>query len=84
MPELIRLFGLRFFFFSDEHDPIHVHVAKGKGNMGMRAKFTLFPVELVSNFGLSASELKIAREVIEENRDLFAQRWNEYFNNSDK
>lgn len=84
MPELIRLFGLRFFFFSDDHDPIHVHVAKGRGSVGVRAKFTLFPVELVSNSGLSAGELKIAREVIEENKDLFAQRWNEYFNNRER
>ena len=84
MPELIRLFGLRFFFFSDDHAPLHVHVAKGKGPLGAKAKFTLFPVELVSNSGLSASELKIAGEVIEENKDLFAERWNDYFNNSDK
>ena len=57
---------------------------KGKGPLGAKAKFTLFPVELVSNSGLSASELKIAREVIEENKDHFAERWNDYFNNSDK
>ena len=57
---------------------------KGKGPLGAKAKFPLFPVELVSNSGLSASELKIAREVIEENKDLFAERWNDCFNNSDK
>lgn len=84
MPELIRIFGLRFFFYSDDHTPLHVHVAKGKGPAGVRAKFTLFPVELVSNNGLSPSELKIAREVIEENKDLFAQRWNDFFNNRER
>ena len=26
MPTLLRIFGLRFFFYLDEHQPIHVHV----------------------------------------------------------
>ena len=28
MPEILRIFGLRFFFFSREHEPIHVHVER--------------------------------------------------------
>lgn len=82
MPELLRLFGLRFLFFSNDHDPIHVHVVKGKGKIVAKAKFNMNPVELVENQGLSASELKMAEAVIEENKDLFAERWNEFFNNN--
>lgn len=26
MPTLLTIFGLRFFFYLDEHEPIHVHV----------------------------------------------------------
>ncbi len=29
MPTVLEAFGLRFFFYSDEHTPIHVHVVKG-------------------------------------------------------
>jgi len=29
MPTLLRIFGLRFFFYLDEHLPIHVHVECG-------------------------------------------------------
>lgn len=83
MPELLRLFGLRFLFFANDHEPLHVHVAKGKGKITAIAKFTLDPVKLVENQGLSASELKMAEAVIEENKDLFAERWNEFFNNKD-
>ncbi|MCR5454264.1 MAG: DUF4160 domain-containing protein [Bacteroidales bacterium] len=32
MPTIMYLFGLRFYFYSDEHLPIHVHVAYCKGN----------------------------------------------------
>lgn len=56
---------------------------KGKGKIDAQAKFTLFPVELVENQGLSKSEIKMAEAVIEENKDLFAERWNECFNNKD-
>ncbi len=28
MPEIYEYFGLIFYFFSNEHDPIHVHVKK--------------------------------------------------------
>lgn len=82
MPELLRLFGLRFLFYSNDHEPLHVHVVKGQGNITAKAKFTLDPVELVENQGLSKSELKMAESVIEENKDIFAQRWNEFFNNN--
>ena len=29
MPTLFTLFGLRFMFYSNDHEPIHVHVVKG-------------------------------------------------------
>ena len=35
MPEIFRFFGFSFFFYSREHEPIHVHV---EGNGGY-AKF---------------------------------------------
>lgn len=84
MPELLRLFGLRFLFYSNDHEPLHVHVVKGKGAIAAKAKFTLFPVALVENQGLSSGKLKLAEAVIEDNKDLFAQRWNEFFNNDKK
>ncbi|MBQ2197591.1 MAG: DUF4160 domain-containing protein [Bacteroidales bacterium] len=31
MPTILFLFGLRFFFYSEEHLPIHIHVQSGDG-----------------------------------------------------
>ena len=31
MPEILRIFGLRFYFYSREHEPIHVHVKNADG-----------------------------------------------------
>ena len=39
MPTVLRIFGLRFFFYLDEHRPIHVHVEHG----GKLAKIDLEP-----------------------------------------
>lgn len=51
MPTLLIAFGIRFFFYLDEHEPIHVHVSYG----GKRAKIELVPeVRIVYNHGLKA------------------------------
>lgn len=31
MPELFRFFGMKFFFYSLEHLPIHIHVRNADG-----------------------------------------------------
>ena len=62
MPTILRKNGFSFFFFSNEHRPIHVHVEKGDGD----AKFNLEPlVELVESHGLKTRELSDAEEIID-------------------
>jgi len=39
MPEVFRIFGMRFFFFANEHLPVHIHVQNADG----RAKFQVSP-----------------------------------------
>ncbi len=31
MPELFRVFGMRFFFYMNDHLPIHIHVKNADG-----------------------------------------------------
>jgi hypothetical protein len=45
MPTILRVRGFRFFFYINDHAPMHVHVEKGEGT----AKFNLDPVELVKS-----------------------------------
>jgi uncharacterized protein DUF4160 len=75
MPELFRLFGIRFFFFSNEHLPIHVHIENADGD----AKFEINPVKLINNNGMKNKDLKLAESIIEENEELIEKRWKEYF-----
>lgn len=49
MPTLLTTHGLKFYFYSDEHLPIHVHVLNADG----RAKIQIEPeVELIENRGV--------------------------------
>ncbi len=75
MPELLRLFGLRFFFYSNDHEPSHVHVRNADGE----ARFTLDPVECIENNGLKPKDVSLAIAIIEENKTIFQARWNEFF-----
>lgn len=71
---------MRFFFYSREHEPMHVHVKKADG----RAKFdiTQKKIVLVKNEGLKIKDIKAAEMVLEENRELAIEKWNEYFGKS--
>ena len=75
MPTLFTIFGLRFYFYSDEHLPIHVHIENGDG----KAKINVEPdIEIVSNNGIKPKDLKKALTIIEIYRDDIIQEWKEY------
>jgi len=80
MPEILRMFGLRFFFFSREHEPIHVHVRNQDG----KAKFDILPegIVLVENIGIKPKDIRCAEMILEENKELAIAKWNEYFGSS--
>lgn len=53
--------------------------------MKENAKFDVFPeIKLVENNGLQSNELKIAEMIIAENKELIAEKWNEFFNKNSK
>ena len=76
MPTLLMIFGLRFFFYLDEHEPIHVHVnANGK-----LAKIALEPeISLVYNHGLKEQEIKKAIDTCKTYREEFINEWHKRF-----
>ena len=76
VPTLLLIEGFRFFFFSNEGlEPPHVHVELGDGH----AKFWLQPVELAGAQRLKQQEVRRARMLVEQHREKFLERWNEYF-----
>ncbi len=59
---------------------MHVHVKNADG----RAKFDITQegIVLVMNEGLKIKDIKAAEMVLEENRELAIEKWNEYFGKS--
>ena len=75
MPTIFSKNGFRFFFYSNEHRPIHVHVRKGGGE-------AVFEVEgevgLRESVGLKMRELKEAEDLAAEHQQLIIQAWHEH------
>ncbi len=80
MPVILRVRGYRFFFFSNEGNPLekaHIHVRKGE----KLAKYWLVKeIYLAESFGFSPKELREIIEIIAQNHVLLLDSWHAYFN----
>ncbi len=76
MPRVFERDGYRFFFYSNEHRPIHVHVRYGGGEAVFDVEHA---VELRESQGLKVRELARAEELATEHRGLIIEKWNEHF-----
>ena len=75
MPTILEKDGYRFFFYSNEHRPIHVHVRYGNGEAVFNVESE---VELRESQGLKLRELSKAERLAEENKKLIIDKWHEY------
>ena len=75
MPKVFDKDGFSFFFYSNEHRPIHVHVRHGDGE----AVFDVEEViELRESQNMKMSELSKAQQLAVENRQLIVEKWHEH------
>ncbi|MDY4853534.1 MAG: DUF4160 domain-containing protein [Prevotella sp.] len=74
---IVSFLWILIFFYSREHEPIHVHV---EGNDGY-AKYELAGEKFVlkETQGIKAKDMKKIEFTIEENKDIIISRWKEYF-----
>lgn len=76
MPTLLYAFGIRFFFYLDEHEPIHVHISYGEG----KAKIALEPeIKVIKNRGIKEQTLRKAVITCENYREEFIAEWHKRF-----
>ena len=68
MPEIFRFFGFSFFFYSKEHDPIHVHV-EGKDGFA-KFEYDGERFNLRESHGIKAGDMKKIQFVIDDNADI--------------
>ncbi len=76
MPTIRTIGPYRFFFYADEgKEPPHVHVEREN----KKAKFWLTTIRLEKSGGFSPTGINRIQKLIEENREQFLRRWNEFF-----
>jgi hypothetical protein len=77
----IRTIGpYRVFFYSNEHEPEHVHVERDDGE----AKIELFTgangkPQVIYAVGMKKSDIRRAKKIVAENRTEFLEAWRAYF-----
>ncbi len=77
MPTVFTKDGFRFFFYSNDHTPINVHVSNGDGE----AVFEIAgEIVLRESVGMKTKELSKAEKLAESHKELIIAKWNEYFN----
>lgn len=76
MPTVFRKNGYRFFFYSNDHRPIHVHVTYEGGE-------AVFYIEeeviLRESHNMKVKSLSQAEKLARENKQLIIDKWHEYF-----
>ena len=75
MPTVYRKNGYRFFFFSDEHLPRHIHIEKGDSYV----RIELETLNVTDSYKISSKEISKLKKLMEENRKMFKEVWDEYF-----
>jgi len=85
MPKIYEYFGFVFFFFSNEHEPIHVHVIKG----GSQSVFELIIIDGVltdiryrdgtHSVPLCEKDIQIAEVFIRAYYKNIVEKWVNYF-----
>lgn len=66
------MFGLKFYIYTRDHEPPHVHVVSQDGE----AKFLVADeVSLIENVRMKPKDVKLAESIIEDNKDLIQTRW---------
>jgi len=85
MPKIFEYFGIVIFFYSNEHEPIHVHARKGE--FESKAEFYIINGEIskiiVKSISgakpLKGKDLKDFEVLLEEYSDKIIEKWINYF-----
>ena len=75
MPKIFEKDGYKFFFYSNEHRPIHIHVRYGGGEAVFNCENV---VELRESYGLKVKELARAQNLAQEHQKLIKEKWHEH------
>ena len=83
MPKLFEYLGIAIWFYSDEHDPIHVHARYGENEIKVKLyekNGTIYDVDYIAVHGkFSPSKMSDLRVFINENKSAILFAWQQCF-----
>lgn len=85
MPKIFEYLGILIFFYSNEHEPIHVHAKKGE--FGSKAEFYIINgkiseikiTNMVGSKPLKGKELKDFKVFLEYYAERIVEKWIDFF-----
>lgn len=77
MPEVFRFWGFSFFFYSREHEPIHIHIEGKDGYAVYNLDSDVFTLRDIH--GIKIQDRKKIETVLSENKEIIVKRWKEHF-----
>jgi len=75
MPTIFKKEGFRFFFFSDEHTPKHIHIEKAE----MYVRIEIESIKVTDSYNITLKDIKKLQKIVEENKEILIGAWDEYF-----
>ncbi|MCD4757297.1 MAG: DUF4160 domain-containing protein [Arcobacteraceae bacterium] len=75
MPTILKIDGFRFFFFSNEHDPKHIHIEKADAYV----RIELDTLKITDSYNLNSKDIKKLVELVKQNNEILQGAWDEYF-----
>ncbi len=85
MPKIYQYFGMSFYFWANEHLPIHVHIEKGDTEavaVFIMDKGKLADIKINKRRGrkmLSPADESEARKLLFAKQDIIVKRWTDFY-----
>lgn len=78
MPEVLNKYGFSFFFYSKEHEPIHIHVEGTEGLVIYDLIDDTF-VQREKKGKLKANDIKRIEKTLSQYKENIIKAWNKHF-----
>jgi hypothetical protein len=78
MPTVLRIGGLRFVIWPNDHDPAHVHVFSAEGEAKIALGAPNGHPRLIENRRMKRSDLSKALKGVSEHRLLLMEKWSKF------
>lgn len=80
MPEIFNLYGFSFFFWSKEHNPIHVHVEGADGYATFDWDSSTETFIQRECYNIKSGDLRKIKKAISTRKQEIIDKWNSHFN----